>query len=140
MQPKPVEQGGAARCLTAGRLAIARIGREPMSPRTELKIVLAGPLTSLGHAAVFAAAWSPEECEAVTTEEVMTPLGEVAVVGPEDSLLTALEKMDDGDVAQLLVIAGGALRGRERILQDAGPARKSAHEVPQSHRRCHDQC
>jgi Zn-dependent protease/CBS domain-containing protein len=62
---------------------------------------------------------SPEDWDAVTAEEVMTPLAKLAVAGPEESLLAALQKMDDGDVAQLPVIAGEELLGmvgREQIL------------------------
>jgi Zn-dependent protease/CBS domain-containing protein len=62
---------------------------------------------------------SPEDRDAVTAEEVMTPVDKLAVVGPGETLLAALQKMDDGDVAQLPVIAGDELLGligREQIL------------------------
>ena len=52
-------------------------------------------------------------------DEVMTPAAQLAVVRPEDSMLAALQRMDDGDVAQLPVIADGKLLGmigREEIL------------------------
>jgi Zn-dependent protease/CBS domain-containing protein len=61
----------------------------------------------------------PERRDAVTVEEVMTPAARLAVVRPEESMLAALQKMDDADVAQLPVIADGALLGmigREQIL------------------------
>jgi predicted transcriptional regulator len=61
----------------------------------------------------------PERRDAVTVEEVMTPAGRLAIVRPGDSILDALEKMDDGDVAQLPVVADGALLGligREQVL------------------------
>ena len=62
---------------------------------------------------------SPERRDTVTVDEVMTPAGQPAVVRPEDSMLAALQRMDDGDVAQLPVIADGKLLGligREKIL------------------------
>lgn len=37
---------------------IARIGREPAAPRVELRVAIAGPLTSFGLAACFAGAWA----------------------------------------------------------------------------------
>ena len=55
----------------------------------------------------------------VTAGEVMTPVEKVAVVEPKVDLLTALEKMDDADVAQMPVLADGELVGmvgREQIL------------------------
>jgi Zn-dependent protease len=62
---------------------------------------------------------TPEERDTVTAEEVMTPLAKLAVVGPGESLLAAMQKMDDSDVAQLPVTAGDELLGmigREQIL------------------------
>jgi Zn-dependent protease len=62
---------------------------------------------------------SPERRDTVRVDEVMTPAGQLAVVRPEDSMLAALQRMDDGDVAQLPVIADGKLLGligREEIL------------------------
>ena len=60
-----------------------------------------------------------ERRDAVKVEEVMTPAAQLAVVRPEDTMLAALQRMDDGDVAQLPVIANGNLLGmigREEIL------------------------
>ena len=57
--------------------------------------------------------------DGVKAEEVMTPAAQLAVVRPEDTMLAALQRMDDGDVAQLPVIADGNLLGmigREEIL------------------------
>jgi Zn-dependent protease/CBS domain-containing protein len=62
---------------------------------------------------------SPERRDTVRVDEVMTPAAQLAVVRPEDSMLAALQRMDDGDVAQLPVIADGKLLGmigREEIL------------------------
>ena len=56
---------------------------------------------------------------AVTAGDVMTPAEKVAAVAPTADLLTALEKMDDADVAQMPVLADGELVGmigREQIL------------------------
>ena len=56
---------------------------------------------------------------AVTAGEVMTPAEKVATVEPKADLLTALKKMDDANVAQVPVLAGGELVGmigREQIL------------------------
>ncbi len=61
----------------------------------------------------------PERRDAVRVEEVMTPEAQLAVVRPQDSMLAALQRMDDDDVAQLPVIANGNLLGmigREEIL------------------------
>jgi Zn-dependent protease len=55
----------------------------------------------------------------VKAEDVMTPMEQLAAVGPQEALLVALEKMDDANVAQLPVVAGDRLLGmidRERIL------------------------
>ena len=49
----------------------------------------------------------------------MTPAEKVTVVEPKANLLTALEKMDDANVAQVPVLAAGELVGmigREQIL------------------------
>jgi Zn-dependent protease/CBS domain-containing protein len=56
---------------------------------------------------------------AVTAGEVMTPAEKVTTVEPTADLLTALKKMDDANVAQVPVLAGGQLVGmigREQIL------------------------
>jgi CBS domain-containing protein len=56
---------------------------------------------------------------AVTAGDVMTPAEKVTAVAPTADLLTALEKMDDADVAQMPVLVDGALVGmigREQIL------------------------
>jgi len=61
----------------------------------------------------------PERRDTVRVEAVMTPAAQLAVVRPEDSMLAALQRMDDDDVAQLPVIADGKLLGmigREEIL------------------------
>jgi Zn-dependent protease/CBS domain-containing protein len=55
----------------------------------------------------------------VTAAEVMTPVEQVVTVAPETDLLTALEKMDDADVAQMPGLAAGELVGmigREQVL------------------------
>ena len=60
-----------------------------------------------------------ERRSAVRAEEVMTATDQLAVVGPEESMLAALEKMDDANVAQMPVVAGKELLGmiaREHIL------------------------
>jgi Zn-dependent protease/CBS domain-containing protein len=60
-----------------------------------------------------------ERWVAVTAGEVMTPAEKVTAVEPKADLLTALKKMDDANVAQLPVLAGGELVGmigREQIL------------------------
>jgi Zn-dependent protease/CBS domain-containing protein len=60
-----------------------------------------------------------ERWAAVTAGEVMTPAGKVTVVEPNANLLTALEKLDDANVAQVPVLAAGELVGmigREQIL------------------------
>jgi CBS domain-containing protein len=56
---------------------------------------------------------------AVTAGEVMTPAEKVTTVEPTADLLTALKRMDDANVAQVPVLAGGQLVGmigREQIL------------------------
>jgi Zn-dependent protease/CBS domain-containing protein len=56
---------------------------------------------------------------AVTAGEIMTPVEKVTSVEPQTDLLTALEKMDDVDVAQMPVLTNGELVGmigREQIL------------------------
>jgi Zn-dependent protease len=61
----------------------------------------------------------PERRDTVRVDEVMTPAAKLAVVRPADSMLAALQRMDDDDVAQLPVIADGKLLGmigREEIL------------------------
>jgi len=75
---------------------------------------LTGLLTLHEIKAVPPARWAQ-----VTVGEVMTPAGKVATVEPQADLLSALEKMDDADVAQLPVLAAGELAGmigREQIL------------------------
>lgn len=60
-----------------------------------------------------------ERWVAVTAGEVMTPVEKVTAVEPKADLLTALKKMDDANVAQVPVLAGGELVGmigREQIL------------------------
>lgn len=55
----------------------------------------------------------------VTVGEVLTPAEKLAVVAPADDLASALQKMDDGNVAQLPVVDDGQLVGmvgREQIL------------------------
>jgi Zn-dependent protease/CBS domain-containing protein len=55
----------------------------------------------------------------VTVDEVMQPAQALATVGPEESLLKALEEMDDVNVAQLPVVDDGQWLGmldRERIV------------------------
>jgi Zn-dependent protease len=57
---------------------------------------------------------------AVRAEDVMTRMEQLTAVGPEESMLAALEKMDDANVAQMPVVAGGELLGmigREQILR-----------------------
>ena len=61
----------------------------------------------------------PPERDTVRAEEVMTPAAQLVVAGPEESMLVALQRMDDGDVAQFPVAADGKLLGmirREEIL------------------------
>lgn len=51
--------------------------------------------------------------------DVVTPADRLTVVRPDESLVAALEKMDDAGVAQMPVVAGGELVGmigREQIL------------------------
>ncbi len=60
-----------------------------------------------------------ERWAVVTAGEVMTPAEKVTAVEPKADLLTALKKMDDANVAQMPVLAGGELVGmigREQIL------------------------
>jgi Zn-dependent protease/CBS domain-containing protein len=60
-----------------------------------------------------------ERWGAVRAEEVMTPLERVTAVGPGEDLLSAIERMDDANVAQMPVLAGDRLLGmigREQIL------------------------
>jgi Zn-dependent protease len=60
-----------------------------------------------------------ERWAAVAVGEIMTPAEKVTAVEPKTDLLTALEKMDDADVAQMPVLADGELVGmigREQIL------------------------
>jgi Zn-dependent protease/CBS domain-containing protein len=60
-----------------------------------------------------------ERWAAVTAGDVMTPAEKVTAVEPKADLLTALKKMDDANVAQMPVVAGGELVGmigREQIL------------------------
>jgi Zn-dependent protease/CBS domain-containing protein len=60
-----------------------------------------------------------ERWAAVTAGDVMTPAEKVTAVEPKADLLTALKKMDDANVAQMPVLAGGELVGmigREQIL------------------------
>lgn len=55
----------------------------------------------------------------VTVGEVMTPADKVTAVEPKTDLLTALEKMDDANIAQMPVIEAGELLGmigREQVL------------------------
>lgn len=55
----------------------------------------------------------------VTVGEVMTPADKVTTVDPKTDLLTALEKMDDANVAQMPVVEAGELLGmigREQVL------------------------
>ena len=55
----------------------------------------------------------------VTVDEVMQPAQALATVAPEETLLKALEQMDDANVAQLPVVDDGQWLGmldRERIL------------------------
>jgi Zn-dependent protease len=61
----------------------------------------------------------PDRRDAVRVDEVMVPAAQLAVVRPDESMLAALQRMDDKDVAQLPVIADGRLLGmigREEIL------------------------
>ena len=60
-----------------------------------------------------------ERWATVTAGDVMTPAEKVITAGPNDELVTALQKMDDANVAQMPVLAGGELLGmiaREQIL------------------------
>jgi Zn-dependent protease len=60
-----------------------------------------------------------EQWSRAKVEEVMQPAQALAVVGPEEALLEALEKMDDAKVAQLPVVDNGHWLGmldREHIL------------------------
>jgi Zn-dependent protease len=62
---------------------------------------------------------SPERRDQVTVEEIMTPAAQLIVARPEESMLSALERMDGANVAQLPVMAEGELTGmigREQIL------------------------
>ncbi len=55
----------------------------------------------------------------VTADEVMAPRDRLTTIGPRESLLIALQKMDDADVAQLPVVEGERLLGligREHVL------------------------
>jgi Zn-dependent protease len=61
----------------------------------------------------------PERWATVTAGEVMTPAAKVTAVEPKTSLLAALEKMDDANVAQMPVVEAGELLGmiaREQVL------------------------
>ena len=60
-----------------------------------------------------------EQWSRAKVEEVMQPAQALSVVGPEEALLGALQKMDDAKVAQLPVVADGHWLGmldREHIL------------------------
>jgi len=60
-----------------------------------------------------------EQWSRAKVEEVMQPAHALSVVGPEEALLGALQKMDDAKVAQLPVVADGHWLGmldREHIL------------------------
>jgi Zn-dependent protease/CBS domain-containing protein len=61
----------------------------------------------------------PERWPEVTAGEVMVPVEKLTVAEPEADLLTAIEKLDDANVAQMPVLADGRLLGligREQIL------------------------
>jgi Zn-dependent protease/CBS domain-containing protein len=61
----------------------------------------------------------PDRWAAISAGEVMTPAERVTTVEPKVDLLTALERMDDADVAQMPVVEDGELRGmiaREQVL------------------------
>jgi Zn-dependent protease len=61
----------------------------------------------------------PAQRTTVTAGEVMTPAEKVTAVAPKADLLTALETMDDADVAQMPVVEAGELLGmiaREQVL------------------------
>jgi len=61
-----------------------------------------------------------ERRSVVRAEDVMTRTEQLTLVGPEESMLAALEKMDDANVAQMPVVAGGELLGmigREQIVR-----------------------
>jgi Zn-dependent protease len=61
-----------------------------------------------------------ERWSAVRAEDVMTGFDQLAMVGPEESMLAALQKMDDANVAQVPVVHGGELLGmigREHVLR-----------------------
>jgi CBS domain-containing protein len=75
---------------------------------------LAGLLTLHGIKAVPRQRWGE-----VRVEDVLTPADKVTTVGPDDALHTALEKMDDAEVAQVPVVEHGELvgmLGREQVL------------------------
>jgi Zn-dependent protease len=60
-----------------------------------------------------------ERWAVVTVGEVMTPAEKVTAVDPKTDLLTALETMDDANVAQMPVVEAGELLGmigREQVL------------------------
>lgn len=75
---------------------------------------LAGLLTLHEIKAVPKERWA-----VVTVGEVMTPADKVTTVDPKTDLLTALETMDDANVAQMPVVEAGELLGmigREQVL------------------------
>jgi Zn-dependent protease len=75
---------------------------------------LAGLLTLHEIKAVPQDRWA-----AVAVGEVMTPVEKITAVEPKADLLSALEKMDDANVAQMPVVEAGELLGmigREQIL------------------------
>jgi Zn-dependent protease/CBS domain-containing protein len=61
-----------------------------------------------------------ERWPSVTIAQAMTPAAKLTTVTPGESLLVALERMDEADVAQLPVVEGEALRGliaREHVVR-----------------------
>jgi CBS domain-containing protein len=57
----------------------------------------------------------------LTTSQVMTPIGSVLRVHPDDDLWQVLQRMDENDVNQVPVMDGDTFMGmitRERLLHD----------------------
>ncbi|MBI1734330.1 MAG: site-2 protease family protein [Candidatus Rokubacteria bacterium] len=116
-----VAQAMTRECPRAGRAwTLERLVREEVlgSGRRCFVITddghLAGLLTLHEIKAVPRERWGE-----VRVEDALTPADKVTTVGPDDELHTALEKMDDADVAQMPVVERGELvgmLGREQIL------------------------
>ena len=116
-----VSQAMARECLSiAPGLTLERLVREEVLGAGRRCFVVAEDGKLRGLLTLHEVKGVPRDrWDRVTVDEVMQPAKVLATVGPEENLLTALEQMDDANVAQLPVVDDGQWLGildRERIV------------------------